>query len=332
MYCEHCGAKLSDDARFCSVCGSKQEPLASTPPIQSTPPGTEYGRIAGAPRSTSSRTAYEPSMQSTSFRTAPPPPADRQGGGKISAAVIVAIILGAALAAVLGYLAWQHFRPDPGMSNGDAVVEETRPTAAPSFERESSGGVFSKPTEKPERSPKPERTPEPTAVPTPAPTPEPTPEPVSGYDPALYSTEDDPTLGDFLWANPDILQGNLPADREPLKDLSEASGGWKVYIIDDPDSGSYMERLCTAHVGSRDGAAALVLHSGYAHDGERDEGYMEEPVDSLFTGDWLDGGMEVVGAGRITIDEFFWMDGREFGVGTFMWPDGMLAYFLMARP
>lgn len=45
MFCEKCGSKLPENAKFCAGCGAKAElaqPIASQPQAQYTPPATTY--------------------------------------------------------------------------------------------------------------------------------------------------------------------------------------------------------------------------------------------------------------------------------------------------
>ena len=45
MFCEKCGSKLPENAKFCASCGAKAElaqPIASQPQAQYTPPATTY--------------------------------------------------------------------------------------------------------------------------------------------------------------------------------------------------------------------------------------------------------------------------------------------------
>jgi len=48
MFCEKCGSKLPENAKFCAGCGAKAElaqPIASQPQAQYTPPATTYHRL-----------------------------------------------------------------------------------------------------------------------------------------------------------------------------------------------------------------------------------------------------------------------------------------------
>ena len=45
MFCEKCGSKLPENAKFCAGCGAQAElaqPIASQPPAEYTPPATTY--------------------------------------------------------------------------------------------------------------------------------------------------------------------------------------------------------------------------------------------------------------------------------------------------
>jgi hypothetical protein len=51
-----------------------------------------------------------------------------------------------------------------------------------------------------------------------------------------YSTAERPDVGDFAWFLEGVFFDGLPADRAPITDYSEITGGWKAYIWYDPDN------------------------------------------------------------------------------------------------
>lgn len=71
MFCEKCGSKLPENAKFCGSCGAKTEPLqpaAAIPvPDHPAPPPLSYTPPVQAPQS------YTPPAQAVPSRSYPPP-------------------------------------------------------------------------------------------------------------------------------------------------------------------------------------------------------------------------------------------------------------------
>lgn len=156
----------------------------------------------------------------------------------------------------------------------------------------------------------------------------------TGHDPFDFTTDDTPSLADFQWVDADIIRGDIPAAYERLDDFEEVTGGWKCYLIDDPDGvyDSMMERFLNVYINGLPGSAAVTFDWFYVYDGAQDEGFDDDASDSYFEGSWEDGQIEAIGSGRVTLTDFWYRDGHEYGVGTFMWPDGVTAAVLLARP
>ena len=58
----------------------------------------------------------------------------------------------------------------------------------------------------------------------------------------------------------------------------------------------------------------------------------EEENDSVFTGLWLDGALEVTGSGNIHLTKFYVKDSKQYAVGTMDCVDGVFACIAMVRP
>jgi len=155
----------------------------------------------------------------------------------------------------------------------------------------------------------------------------------SRRDPNGYSTSETPTLADFQWADYDVLHGARPEGRETLG-RGEVSGGWKCYMVDDPEgvSDSTMERLMNVYIDMNGVEAVVTLDWFYAHDYGTDEGFDEDGPDSVFDGFWQDEMIGAVGPGRVELTDFWYLDGFEYAVGEFMWPDGVPAAMFLVRP
>lgn len=156
----------------------------------------------------------------------------------------------------------------------------------------------------------------------------------AAYDPDKFDTDDTPTLADFQWLTYDVAHGGRPSNAEWLTDFEEVRGGWKCYLIDDPDGeyGTMMEFLLNAYIDGTADAADVTFDWYYAYDGSQDQGYEDNASDSSFSGSWTNGILSGVGSGRITLTDFWYADGHEYGMGILMWQDGATSLVALARP
>ena len=140
-----------------------------------------------------------------------------------------------------------------------------------------------------------------------------------------YSTDEEPTLGDFSWY---AGAGVVPSSATELKKFADVKGGWKAYVF-----GNGMERLCNVSISGKKDSAKLTVDWNYVHDTDTDKGKEDDTPDSKFEGDWESGlGLEVLGAGRIALTDFWEENGHQYGMGSFMWPSGETDTILLVRP
>ena len=150
-----------------------------------------------------------------------------------------------------------------------------------------------------------------------------------------FETSERPRQADFLWVTEDILDGNLPAGRVQLKSIMSVIGGWKVFIMDDPENrfGSGMERMCNANVDAGQPGTQVTFHWYYVYNRDTQTVNQDFSSDSLFTkGTWNNGLIEALGPGKIELTEFYYLDGKEYAVGILHWPDGIKGAVFMVRP
>ncbi|MCR5673806.1 MAG: hypothetical protein K6F87_08865 [Lachnospiraceae bacterium] len=155
-----------------------------------------------------------------------------------------------------------------------------------------------------------------------------------GYDPADYDTSTSPTLEDFMWVTPEIYKGNLPDDIERLS-FDEVTGSWKAYIITDPEVkfDSMTESFLNASISGSEDRVEITLDWNYTYINSEGSGYDDNSPDSLFTGAWSDDSIkDATGAGKVSIDTFYYDNGHEYAVGSMMWPDGIPAVVFLSRP
>ena len=153
------------------------------------------------------------------------------------------------------------------------------------------------------------------------------------YDADDYSGYGDPTVRDFDWLTYEIAYGIRPSGAEALTDFDEVCGGWMCYILDDltGDYGSNMERLLNVTIDGTEEDTDVTFDWLYAYDGDADEGY-DEDGSTVFSGNWRGGVITAEGPGLVWLTGFWYLDGHEYGIGTFMWPDGMPALVALVRP
>ncbi len=149
-----------------------------------------------------------------------------------------------------------------------------------------------------------------------------------------FQTSEHPRQEDFLWVTEEILYGNLPGGRVRLNEIPEVFGGWKVYIVDDPDNrfGPGMERMCSANVDFGQRGTQITFHWYYVYNRNTKEVNQDFSPDSIFPGTWNNGKMELTGPGMVEMTEFYYLNGKEYAVGTLYWPDGIKGAVFMVRP
>ena len=43
----------------------------------------------------------------------------------------------------------------------------------------------------------------------------------------------------------------------------------------------------------------------------------------MFNGAWSDGAFSGTGSGKLTLNNFYYDNGKEYGMGAYTWPDGV---------
>lgn len=159
--------------------------------------------------------------------------------------------------------------------------------------------------------------------------------------PDKLSTDAYPTLGDvqnFKWdKNNGPYWKGISDKAVALTELSAVKGGWMTYILDDPAGkrNKYsVEHFANIKISGSDSSAKLTVDWFYTFLGEEGEGHDDNTPDSEFVGTWTksDGKLTATGAGKITLSGFCYDNGREYGTGTMMLPDGTEAIIALVRP
>ena len=152
--------------------------------------------------------------------------------------------------------------------------------------------------------------------------------------PSGFSTTEAATLADTQWISYDILMGKAPSGVEKLVDFSEVTGGWKGYIIVDPEGkyDSVMEMLLNVQINGTESDASLTFDWSYIYMDTMGEGYEDSTPDSVFSGIWSEGGITAEGPGSLHLTDFYYAAGHEYAIGTLTSRDGVPASIMLVRP
>ena len=180
----------------------------------------------------------------------------------------------------------------------------------------------------------------PTEIPTETPTQIPTEVPKLSYpSPDEITTEDGPSLWDvqgFLWNKNDGAYWDLlTSSAVKLTEFDAVTGGWKAYLLDDPSgkiNQNSTEHFANIRISGSTLVAKTVIDWIYATSTDEGDGYDDTSPDSVFNGSWSDGAFSGLGPGKLTLSDFYYENGREYAVGTYMWPDGIESIIALTRP
>ena len=330
MICPNCHAEVAEGA-FCEECGS---PLNSAPqptqPVQQPAQQPVQQPVQSQPAQQMSQSAYgqapsayppqtqQPYQQPYPSQPQYPGQQPKGSGGKVVGIVIAIVIVLAAL----GFFAWSAISEMFGFGGGK-IVEEEMPTSSnvvngntaqkpsPSDENtEAKPAEPAKPAEETTTSNANKTTDEPKDV----------PQGMVAYDTTAMAT-----LADMYWlTDPMIANGTLPSGVEKM-DPEDAVGGWKLYIIARvADSVDYLGNCRIAGPASS-GAATITWDKAVIGGTTKDANTPPSDFTGPLTG-------KMTGPGAITFEGFWERDGHQYGIGTFMWPDGEKATVALVRP
>lgn len=125
----------------------------------------------------------------------------------------------------------------------------------------------------------------------------------------------------------------LSSNAKPVSNFSELTGGWKAIMISDPLE--LMDSYATDYmnVDITGSASLLTVTMNWGTRIAKQLGTVDASgSSSSMTGSYSNGEITAVGSGRITINSFCYDYGKEFAVGTYTWPDGVIGYIGLIRP
>lgn len=146
------------------------------------------------------------------------------------------------------------------------------------------------------------------------------------------STYDRPTLEEFSWYD-EVFNNGVWSDATPVTELPYILGGWKCYIVYDPyvNTGSEVQELANVDLSIGSGSAfAWVDWYQIFWNGEPPYDETGEE-DSEFVGSYEDGVFELTGPANLTIGQFYEYQGKYYGFGSLLTPDGTTADFWLMR-
>ncbi len=328
-FCENCGKPLNPGSKFCRECGAPVLPSApsgisgpgkdNTVPTVTIPVNgpvfsvevTDEAPNAGAHRSSRSRgAAAEPRSSSNTRASASAGKAKNRmpGGRKFLALVLAAVDVALLVTIVKAVNAEKsqdsYDRPFSDVSSYSTPAPSSAGSSSGSSVIPDGGDSF---------------------VSTPS-------APLSGAD---YSTQERPEAGDFGWYDEICDTGVLPDNTQFINDGDAVSGGWKGYIFYDfrDVDGSSAEEYLNVTINVT-GSTGKLLMDWYQITWSGEEPTDEsQDADTLFTGTWADGELNVDGDIPIHLLYFFQTDGKQqYALGNMELADGATGYIALVRP
>ena len=153
-------------------------------------------------------------------------------------------------------------------------------------------------------------------------------------DPNTLSTNGYPTLSDIEDFQYKKGWTNLSDDAIRLTELSEVRGGWKAYMICDPENkrGASMDKLLNLRIDPGQSGVVVTADWFYVYLNNEGTGADDNTPDSVFNGEWSKGKLTAVGSGKITLHDFYYDNGTETAMGEMILPDGTEAVIALVRP
>ena len=155
-------------------------------------------------------------------------------------------------------------------------------------------------------------------------------------DASDYATTERPDLGDFVWYVESVYFDGLPAGRTPVTGFSELTGGWKAYIWYDPDNvvDANGWDFLNIYVDGSASDASITLDwylMGMADTGSTlDVSFL---ADTVLYGDYSHSMLSAGDPGyTIDITDFYYYNGKQYGVGYMTVESGEETYVALVRP
>lgn len=151
-----------------------------------------------------------------------------------------------------------------------------------------------------------------------------------------YSTVERPDLSDFLWYLEGVYFDGPPQERTAVSDFSELTGGWKAYIWYDPNNvadAAGWDYLNIYIYGSADSATVMLdWYMTSLHDSDTMLD-MTGIDDTVLFGDYSLSILSVGDPGySFQFTDFYYMNGKQYGLGYMFLQSGEETYVALVRP
>jgi len=149
------------------------------------------------------------------------------------------------------------------------------------------------------------------------------------------STDKRPDLGDFLWYSEDVYHNGIPDEATLLEDFNTITGGWKAFILYDPDDTHDMSGMefLNAQITGTENELILNLDWYMVYWANEEESVDEtETEDGFYTGKWENGGIIASDEVMIQLTAFYELYGNQYAVGTIKTLNEIPAFIALVRP
>lgn len=230
----------------------------------------------------------------------------------------VPVLITAAVLAVLAFATWKFALPEIKKVI-NTPEQPAAVTAEPVYVPEAAPPMTAAPS-----------TPAPAVPVAPAVTVQPAPVPVQDK---YSSGAEKPLMSDFDYYGY-VQKYGIWGESEFFTDFASIMGPWKVYIVHDPyrNMNSYCEELVNIDITGSEANAEITLKWREIYFENSEIIDTSHNSDSHYYGSYsTDEGLYCTGPGNILIDRFCRYDGHEYGFGTLLSPDGVIADFFLKR-
>ncbi len=329
-FCEHCGAAMPPGANFCPACGRKPSMVDSS---QLTVDSSDYNSQLSTVESQLNSNLFTQSSGQTHEGEQTKKPPKR---GIIIGGIAAGVVLAAAVAAAVIFGGMDADEPEAAQALGIAPPQ-TEPAIVSRVEslsaQESSELPESQALSQPPESEGPSGSEE-------------TLEAESESDAETSAVSDTESMGqeilaDFDWYLNGVLSVSeedgaaylrLPEGMSVISDRALLTGSWKGLIFYDPSREHGVEVMEIANVDI-EGTDEVTLTVNWYRAIWGYEVTSSDDVDpNVFTGEWSERGLNVTGAGDMSIDIFYELDdGLQYAVGMYASPGGIPALVALVR-
>ena len=137
-------------------------------------------------------------------------------------------------------------------------------------------------------------------------------------------TSEYPTLADiqgFKWSSDKGAHWSVRTSTAlELTDCDAVKSGWKAYLLDDPAhkrTDHSAERFANIRITGSEMVTKAIIDWFYVTTGEEGDGHDDTAPDSVFNGAWSDGAFSGTGSGKLTLNNFYYDNGKEYGTGAY---------------